>query len=195
MHEDLAKKYRERHRFYHNLDHINYMHDVRKNTIEMFSEEDRERLIDAIDYHDVIYDSLGNNEKRSAEFYKEDLGQDFDPVVYDAILATECHILKNDKPITNALIFLDLYALTDPVLTERNWFLISQESMSMFRCIEKEFAARSIEFMGGLKERMKTNEVFIQNLHGTERSKMTQWHNDVVRGINSTIELSHDVLF
>lgn len=98
---EILDKYNEKHRYYHNLDHIKYM---LKNCDNITDD-----LFLAIIFHDIIYDPLKkDNEEKSAEFFSK--FKDNENIV-QAILSTKDHISKNE--LSEKLIELDLKVLKD----------------------------------------------------------------------------------
>ena len=100
---EIEKKYSEKGRHYHNLQHLENMFselDVVKDKIENFV-----NISFSVFYHDVIYDaSSKNNEEKSAEFAKSRLqklncnSSDID-LIFDQIIATKAHQKADDNDI------------------------------------------------------------------------------------------------
>lgn len=114
--KDILNKYTEPHRFYHNLGHIGYMIQAIDRTKEYLDFElttrDREILMEAIIYHDVIYNIRNeddiSNEQKSADYYAEH-APIFEQQVYDMILASEHHFTENEyDELTSYFLDLDL---------------------------------------------------------------------------------------
>ncbi|MEJ2854977.1 MULTISPECIES: HD domain-containing protein [unclassified Saccharothrix] len=118
---DLAAKYAEPHRAYHNADHVLA---VAKDVVELAAhrtEEDRAVLTLAALAHDVVYDGRpGEDERNSANWVRERLGEagvDPGPVVA-LVLATIDHTAPDE--LTALLMDADLAILgADPAAYER----------------------------------------------------------------------------
>jgi pantetheine-phosphate adenylyltransferase len=69
---DLINRWNEPHRFYHNIDHLNYLiyqFEILRD-IDDISTEEMHRLVVAAFFHDVIYDPKENdNEEQSARYF------------------------------------------------------------------------------------------------------------------------------
>ena len=73
---DIIERWNEPHRFYHNLDHLNYLinHFDKLCEKDLITEPERSRLIVIAFFHDVIYDSKAkDNEKQSVDYFLEKL--------------------------------------------------------------------------------------------------------------------------
>ncbi|WP_158846538.1 HD domain-containing protein [Saccharothrix deserti] len=119
---DLADRYAEPHRGYHNTDHV--LAVVRD--VNVLAEADnrtaRERAVLTLAAlaHDVVYDGEpGEDERRSAEWVRERLaGLPEADDVADLVLATVNH--TSDDPLTCLLLDADLAILgSDPATYER----------------------------------------------------------------------------
>ncbi|HAO06763.1 MAG TPA: hypothetical protein DCQ50_07170 [Chryseobacterium sp.] len=111
---EIEKKYTEKGRHYHNLEHLENMFselDAVKDEIENFSV-----LSFSVFYHDVIYDaSSKSNEEKSAEFAevrlkKLNVDSYFIQKISEQIIATKSHHLSEDSD-TNYLLDADLSIL------------------------------------------------------------------------------------
>jgi predicted metal-dependent HD superfamily phosphohydrolase len=111
---EIEKKYTERERYYHNLEHLENMFselDSVKDRISNFS-----NISFSVFYHDVIYDASSRiNEEESSEFSKLRLQKlNLDPgcieKVSEQIIATKAHQKSIDRD-TNYLLDADLSIL------------------------------------------------------------------------------------
>ncbi|WBX98400.1 hypothetical protein [Chryseobacterium gambrini] len=111
---EIEKKYTEKGRHYHNLEHLENMFselDAVKDEIENFHV-----LSFSVFYHDVIHDALSkSNEEKSAEFAevrlkKINVDSHFLQKVSEQIIATKSHHLSEDSD-TNYLLDADLSIL------------------------------------------------------------------------------------
>lgn len=111
---EIEKKYCEKGRYYHTLEHLENMFselDAVKDEIENFPV-----LSFSVFYHDVIYDAASkSNEEKSAEFAvsrleKLNLDNHFIQKVSEQIIATKSHHLSEDSD-TNYLLDADLSIL------------------------------------------------------------------------------------
>ncbi|KOX26877.1 hypothetical protein ADK67_15200 [Saccharothrix sp. NRRL B-16348] len=117
---DLADRYAEPHRGYHNADHV--LAVVRDVNVLAADRTARERAVLTLAalVHDVIYDGVpGEDERRSAEWARERLaGLPEADAVADLVLATADH--ASDDPLTCLLLDADLAVLgSDPAAYER----------------------------------------------------------------------------
>ncbi|WP_367131756.1 hypothetical protein [Saccharothrix sp. HUAS TT1] len=117
---DLADRYAEPHRGYHNTDHaLAVVRDVNLLAVDRTARE-RAVLTLAALAHDVVYDGEpGVDERRSAEWVRERLaGLPEADAVADLVLATADHV--SDDPLTCLLLDADLAVLgSDPAGYER----------------------------------------------------------------------------
>ncbi|MBP2323086.1 putative metal-dependent HD superfamily phosphohydrolase [Kibdelosporangium banguiense] len=116
--DDLARRYAESHRAYHNATHIEaVLREAR--TLGELTGEDRAILTLAICAHDVVYDARpGDDERASAQWAREKLSEASVDEVYIArveqlILATLKH--ESDDELAHLLLDADLSILgADP---------------------------------------------------------------------------------
>lgn len=107
--EDLVRRYSERHRRYHTLDHLRAMCRTLSEFEEEFAASDSVYI--AVFFHDAIYDSSSTtNEKDSAELAtsfltKNNVAASVIQVVEQLILATASH--SNETNVPDAEWFLD----------------------------------------------------------------------------------------
>ena len=179
--------------YYHNAWHVNAMYNYLDKTNEPYDEA----LDWAVLFHDIVYDNQPEKEKRSAEEFVnmtniyQGCNLDFYGKlrVVSMIHATQDHSCKS--PNDSAIIRADLHALTDPVQVFRNFNLILEESMYLYRIDEKTFADNNIRFMGG--SHLGGDD---RGLYGRVEKNMEtdplhrDFYNEVKRGIVSTINLS-----
>ncbi len=106
--QQIEQHYTEDHRAYHNLTHINNMLEEAAQFDQKIT--DKEVVLLAIWFHDIIYDPLSkNNEKDSAELAKKILSQtDLSPEriqkCYDLILLTVKHQPEKTAPLDDKLL-------------------------------------------------------------------------------------------
>lgn len=170
---------------YHNGWHIREMYLYLEKTNEPYDE-----CLDwAVLFHDIVYDNQPEKEYRSADMFVKktafsgngcNLTFEDRCRVVNMIYATENHICENSNQ--SAIIRADLHALADPVQTFRNYKLILDESMYLYKIDEKTFADNNIKFMSGLYDRVEKNMETDPNHR--------EFYKDVKRGIVSTINLS-----
>ena len=126
---EIASKYTESHRQYHNLDHIELMLDL--STVYSFSEE----LQLAIWFHDVIYNPLrSNNESKSANYAYlklSELGFPNNTIqeIKRLIELTKTHNTSPNDTLGKQLLDLDLAILGSDPETYSNYV----------QCIRKEY--------------------------------------------------------
>lgn len=169
---------------YHNGWHIREMYLYLEKTNEPYDE-----VLDwAVLFHDIVYDNQPEKEYRSAVMFSDmkekysgcDLNLLDEGHVATLIMATEKHSVT--YPGHSAIIRADLHALADPVQTFRNYKLILDESMHLYKIDEKTFADNNIKFMGDLYKRVEKNMETDPNHR--------EFYKEVKRGIVSTINLS-----
>ncbi len=169
---------------YHNLVHVKSMYDYLRDTNEPYDE-----CLDwAVLFHDIVYDNKPDKEHRSAAMFSDmkekysgcNLPVNAEVSVEALIIATEKHYVV--YPGYSAIVRADLHGLTNPVTAFRNFNLILNESMSLYKIDELKFAENSIQFMRDLYKRVEMN----MDLDSTHR----EFYKDVKRGIVSTINLS-----
>ena len=111
---EIEKRYSEKGRYYHNLEHLENMFpevNAIKDQIENYT-----IISFSIFYHDIIYNSSSKfNEEKSAEFAisalkKLNINQDFFKKISEQIIATKSHQKSNDND-TNYLLDADLSIL------------------------------------------------------------------------------------
>ncbi|MCP4161859.1 MAG: hypothetical protein GY760_17435 [Deltaproteobacteria bacterium] len=114
IYNNLIIKYSEKHRKYHNLNHIEYCLSHFDRVKHLLENEDLVEI--AIWYHDIIYEtSSKTNEEDSAILARDELtglglNKDFVDSVYDMIIATKHDVVVSDKD-TKYLIDIDLAIL------------------------------------------------------------------------------------
>ena len=105
----IFQLYNEEHRYYHTLEHINYMLNKAEENYELSDD-----LLIAIIFHDVIYDPQStNNELESAKLFKKYSRNKIknQDLIYQAILDTKNHIPTEGNNISRLLIKYDLEIL------------------------------------------------------------------------------------
>lgn len=168
---------------YHNYLHVATMYEYLHNTQEPYDEA----LDWAVLFHDIVYDKEPEKEKRSAvmlEFNgripKYGLDEDVINRGYAMIMATADHIVSS--PELSAIVRADLHGLADPITTIRNFANIMEESCNLYSIEPKEYAAASINFMTGLRERVSKNV--------TLDEKHSEFYKSVLNGIDLTIKFA-----
>lgn len=178
---------------YHNLIHVKSMYDYLRDTNEPYNEA----LDWAVLFHDIVYDNQPKKEYRSALMFSDmkekysgcDLNILDEGHVAALIMATENHYVAYSS--LSPIIRADLHALTNPAQAFRNFNLILEESMILYKIDEKTFAENSIRFMGG--DPLGAAD---RGLYGRVEKNMEtdpghrEFYKEVKRGIVSTINLS-----
>lgn len=178
--------------YYHNVCHVHAMYDYLDKTNEPYDEA----LDWAVLFHDIVYDNQPEKEQRSAEEFLNmtSIYQGCNLDFYDKMrVISMIHATKDhscNSPDDSAIIRADLHALTDPVQVFRNFNLILEESMYLYKIDENTFADNNIKFMDG---DLAGNNL---GLHGRVEKNMEtdpnhrEFYKEVKRGIVSTINLS-----
>ncbi|MET3538676.1 HD domain-containing protein [Chryseobacterium limigenitum] len=118
--KEIEKKYSEKSRHYHNLEHLQNMFSELESVKDKIA--DFNIISFSVFYHDVIYDaSSKSNEEKSAEFAKtklENLNIDKQSIetIFNQIIATKSHQKSDDQDI-NYLLDADLSILGKDVET------------------------------------------------------------------------------
>lgn len=118
--KEIEKKYSEKGRHYHNLEHLENMFSELESVKDKIS--DFNIISFSVFYHDVIYDaSSKSNEEKSAEYgkirlEKLDIDKQSIDTIFNQIIATKSH-QKSDDQDTNYLLDADLSILGKDVET------------------------------------------------------------------------------
>ncbi|MFP3594269.1 hypothetical protein [Chryseobacterium sp. SIMBA_038] len=118
--KEIEKKYSEKGRHYHNLEHLENMFSELESVKDKIS--DFNIISFSVFYHDVIYDaSSKSNEEKSAEYgkirlEKLDIDKQSIDTISNQIIATKAH-QKSDDQDTNYLLDADLSILGKDVET------------------------------------------------------------------------------
>ncbi len=145
--KEIVDAYQEEKRCYHNLDHLNYIYRKLEECTQ--KAENREAVLFALFYHDLIYDiPNNNNEARSAEtgamrMTGLGLGRSTIDLCVKHILATRDH-RKSDNPDTDLFCDADIAILGEsgPVYDDycrkvrREYFEFSEEEFARGRSAE-----------------------------------------------------------
>jgi predicted metal-dependent HD superfamily phosphohydrolase len=164
---------------YHNIDHVSSMYKYLADTNEPYDKE----LDYAILFHDYVYDHKCDKEKRSAEAFERDV-----PSYCELDCKKVCMLINstrwhNATPETSAIIRADLHGLAaDKATVLRNYANIMEESMSLYKITDKEFAKSNIEFMNGLYWRVYGNTI--------SDPDYKDFYNKVLDGIELTRNIS-----
>ena len=125
----ITDKYNEKHRYYHNLDHIEYVLNYYKDTVFENIHEEIYFYISAL-MHDIIYyPTKYDNEFRSQLFFRELCKQKYFNLktveinfISGAILATKEHKYNGDLNFIKLLVDADMGIINDPNINNRiNW--------------------------------------------------------------------------
>ena len=175
---------------YHNIDHIFRCFDYYKNNNVVMTET----LRVATWYHDVVYDNLPNKEVRST-FYLQAMVEDHNAWARrfpdDDLAKAKTMILGtiNHNIITNPyakdLIKADLYDLTFPDRTIRNFVKIMDESTKLYGISKVDFAKANRSFMDGLLQVCRDNR---------EADDDKEYWDGVLRGISITKKMAKSFL-
>lgn len=112
--DKVLNRWLEPHRYYHDVNHLQYLVDRIRLISDNFHENIIEKLIIIAVYHDCVYDPKANastgitNETASAEIYKKDYGVKYDPEIYNAILDTHYDGRVPSSVISKIFMELDL---------------------------------------------------------------------------------------
>lgn len=132
---EIEKKYTSPSRYYHNLDHLEFLL-VELNEVKS-SLSDWDTLIFSIVYHDLIYNPLkSNNEERSAETASKRLHSIGFPDVKiqmcsEIILATKKHVMSPDDNV-NFFTDADLAILGKDLITYQKYTNAVRKEYSMY---------------------------------------------------------------
>lgn len=120
--KEIEEKYNEKHRYYHNLEHINFLNNKILDLYEkkIINENEKDILIISSLFHDIIY-YIGNNdnELKSVEFFKEKLNKPNNKIyeqIIEIILDTINHETKNR--LSKIFSDLDMFIISDGTFEE-----------------------------------------------------------------------------
>jgi predicted metal-dependent HD superfamily phosphohydrolase len=174
---DLLELYYSPGRYYHTLDHIQYLLELAEQHKESVSRYDE--LLFAIFYHDVIYDvNSSRNEEKSAQHAILSL-EDFNlsrqqlDFISEAILATQKHE-KHPDPTINFLLDIDLAILgSDPETYDTYRHQIRREYSVYPDLLYKPGRKRVLQHF--LKQpRIYKTEIFYRQLEEAARRNLQQ---------------------
>lgn len=195
-HTELAQKaiqaildnFCERSLFYHNISHIERMYEY----LDSINHPYDECLDWAVLFHDIVYDEKPEKEYRSAIMFSDmkemyngcDLNALDEGHVVALIMATHDH--RVFYPSSSAIVRADLDALRYPEEARKNFENILRESMRLYKCDKVKAAEGSLNFM----------KSFINNIEKNKKSDRIneQFWNDVIVGINYTIQWSQEII-
>lgn len=149
-------------RSYHTMRHVMRLYELADEAGMPY-----ERALDlAILSHDVIYDSLPEKERRSAEWLlrNSDPGEDPDLLneAVRLVMSTADHTPGRD----NRLILLDLHDLGDEALTMANRELLADEFLALNGVGREDFVRGNAAFMMGMADRIDSG---IEDAHEPDR--------------------------
>lgn len=158
----LVLCYEEKHRHYHNLEHVQYLID-QINELELIR-RDRLILIYTAFYHDVIYTpGSTQNEVKSSEFAINQLTQlkvDVSIIrsVERSILATSNH--KSDNTLTQLFLDIDLSILAASAVRYKKYSkAIKMENIAFPACLYQFNRKRFIQ------KTLKKSQIFLTDLY------------------------------
>ena len=123
--EEIEKRYSESHRYYHIIEHINFMINGIYDLFDKksISNNDKDILLVAALFHDIIYEiGKNDNEQKSAEFLNNntDFVDEFQSndinKSFDIIMDTIDH--KPNNELSKLLCDLDMYTISDSSFIE-----------------------------------------------------------------------------
>ena len=108
---EIEKRYSEKHRYYHTLEHLNSLIEL----VNTYKDKvvNRPYVLFSLYYHDIVYNTLkSNNEEKSADLAKKRLNtfienKELVNSVDKLIIATKKHIVADDINNFDSLFFLD----------------------------------------------------------------------------------------
>lgn len=107
---NIERSWNEPHRFYHGMNHLKKLVDLINSG--GFEEETKKKLYLVAIFHDIVYDPYSqDNEEKSAEMYKNMVGDNFDQEIYDSILDTKDHTKRASNLLSQEFLDLDIHNL------------------------------------------------------------------------------------
>lgn len=173
--------YTEEHKTYHNLAHIESMF--------FWAEELNIPYCPALDKaiwaHDVIYDSIGNNEYRSATWFEYLFPNDPDlNKVKTIINSTKTHKASDD----NRIILLDLADFMDEVISKENTEKIINELVTIHKSSKKQVIPNMIKFLTNMKYHISED---IENKKFKELALFKKIEIGINNRINQLTKMTH----
>ena len=181
---------------YHNIDHIWFMYEYLHKTNEPYNYG----LDVAVLFHDFIYDKHPHKEYRSALAMNDYFAamEDAYPTkngfsnserlmaskAFQMIKATESHLVLENY--ASAIIRADLAGLANRVTAFQNYYKVLEESKNLYGVSEESFAVANLNFMEGLRYRVKENMKLDPD--------WKDFYTDVLSGIDTTWSLSNVIL-
>lgn len=145
---DVLDRYRDSNRFYHNLEHLEYMVDKAREW-GIISDE----LLLAIIFHDIVYDPKSNNNEERSAYVAYSLT--FNETIRDAILDTKTHEHFSSQ-LSSDLCKLDIHNLYADFQT---FYDNSYKIFKEYQFVDyKEFASKRIEVL----KHYHVNETYIE---------------------------------
>lgn len=177
---EIEKKYSEKGRYYHNLEHLDNMFaelDLVKNKVINFT-----NISFSVFYHDVIYDaSSKSNEEKSAEIAKKRLQQlNFKPSdiseIEHQILATKAHQNSAEKDL-NYLLDTDLSILAKDLETYIDYTKKIRKEYSIYPdLLYKPGRKKVLKHFLAMENIFKTNH--FRERYEEQAKKNIQWEID-----------------
>jgi predicted metal-dependent HD superfamily phosphohydrolase len=175
--ETIERRYREPHRHYHNLGHLEHCLTELDLAGEKIEEADATEM--AIWFHDIIYEyAAKDNEELSAETFREHSAGALEPRfadrVYDFILATK-HIGTAPDEATAYLVDIDLSGFGLPwegYLADSNALREEAPNVS-----EEQYYAGKLRFLDGLLSwsNIFQTRYFNERLEATARANISRY--------------------
>lgn len=153
--EEVLDRWREPHRGYHNLDHLNDLIDQIEKDLGVISVEERDKLLLVALFHDVIYEpTKTDNVEKSAAFmlaYCEDKALVKD--VYQAILDTKYH--KSNEPLSERFNRYDMNIVERDFDSLLRWEHGIRKEYSMYSA--EEYQQGRVKFLESLLDQYPEN--------------------------------------
>lgn len=166
--KEIEEKYNEKHRYYHNIEHINFLNNKILELYEknIINENERDILIISSLFHDIIY-YMGNNdnELKSVEFFKEKINSN--DKIYEQIIEIILDTINHESKNKLSKIFsdLDMFIISDGTFDE----LLNYEKKIRMEAKNYNFELykqKRIEFLKNILETDygKKNKINIEKL-------------------------------
>lgn len=166
--KEIEEKYNEKYRYYHNIEHINFLNNKILELYEknIINENERDILIISSLFHDIIY-YMGNNdnELKSVEFFKEKINSN--DKIYEQIIEIILDTINHESKNKLSKIFsdLDMFIISDGTFDE----LLNYEKKIRMEAKNYNFELykqKRIEFLKNILETDygKKNKINIEKL-------------------------------
>ena len=180
----IVRAWMEKHRFYHNHDHLRSILKLVEANASQRTQEDLVALRLAAYFHDVVYDPRANdNEVKSIEMFKRLVDDEVAPEIVEKVVrmieATIDHTVPTDDPLIQEFLDMDLNNLINGSLCE-----MIDDGYKIF----KEFQMYDLlEFKHGRYKAIEKLAPYV--LSRNPKSQINSYLNYCISGFNPSIAI------